>query len=83
VPRAGLPPAGGALQYICISDFVSKIDGVHNPLGCTTRNCPRRHVLLPALGQFAAADKAELLQSLPRMKGTRVAPMITLIQGRN
>ena len=82
-PRAGPPLAGGAPQYICVSDFVSKIDGVRYPLGCTTPNCPRRHVPLPALGQFAAADKAELLQSLSRMKGTRVAPMIALIQGRN
>ena len=40
---------------------MSKIDGVHYPLGCTTPNCPRRHVPLPALGQFAAVDKAELL----------------------
>ena len=82
-PRAGPQPAGGAPQYICVSDFVSKIDSVRYPLGCTTPNCPRRHVPLPALGQFAAADKAELLQSLSRMKGTRVAPMIALIQGRN
>ena len=66
-----------------VLDFVSKIDGVRYPLGCTTPNCPRRHVPLLALGQFAAADKAELLQSLSHMKGTRVAPMITLIQERN
>ena len=83
VPRAGPPPASGALQYICVSDFVSKIDGVRYPLGCTTPICPRRHIPLPALGQFAAVDKAELLQSLSRIKGTRVAPMIALIQGRN
>jgi hypothetical protein len=82
--RTGPPPAGGAPQYICVSDFVSKIDIVCFPLvGCTTPHCPRRHVPLPVLGQFAVVDKAELLQSLSRMKGTRVAPMIALIQGRN
>ena len=35
-----------APQYIWVSDFVSKIDGVRYSLGCTTPNCPRRHVPL-------------------------------------
>ena len=83
--RVGPPPALGnaQYQYICVSDFVSKLDAVRYPIGCLTPGCSRRHIPLPAPGQFSAADNAELLQSLSRMIGTRVAPMTTLIQSRN
>ena len=81
--RAGPPPAAGTSPYSCVSDFVTKIDPVRYPQGCTTVNCPRRHIPLPSPGQFSAVDKAELLQSLSKMKGTRTAPMIALIQSRN
>ena len=79
------PPALGNAQhqYICVSDFVSKQDAVRYSIGCLTPGCARRHTPLPAPGQFSAADKAELRQSLSRMKGTRVAPMTALIQSRN
>ena len=69
-------------QYICVSDFVTKLDGTRYPHGCTTTGCSRRHIPLPPIGQFAAADKQEILQSLSRMKGTRVAPMVALVQSR-
>ena len=81
--RTGPPPSTASAPYICVSDFVTKLDGNRYPLGCTTPNCPRRHIPLPAQGQFAAADKAELLLSISRMKGTRSAPMLALVQGRN
>ena len=69
-------------QYICVSDFVTKLDGTRYPHVCTTMGCSRRHIPLPSIGQFAAADKQEILQSLSRMKGTRVAPMVALVQSR-
>jgi hypothetical protein len=34
------------------------------------------------VGQFSAVKKAEILQSLQKMKGTRVSSMVTLVQGR-
>ena len=72
----------GPTPYICVSDFVTKLDGARYPQGCTTAACSRRHIPLPPIGQFAAVDKQEILQSLSRMKGTRVAPMIALVQSR-
>ena len=69
-------------QYICVSDFVTKLDGTRYPQGCTTTACSRRHIPLPPIGQFAAADKQEILQSLSRMKGTKVASMVALVQSR-
>ena len=69
--------------YICVSDFVTKLDATQFPGGCTTSACRRRHIPLPPPGQFAAADKAELLTSIGHMKGTRVAAMAALVQGRN
>jgi hypothetical protein len=72
----------GPTPYICVSDFVTKLDGTRYPQGCTTAACSRRHIPLPPIGQFAAADKQEILQSLSRMKGTRVAPMVALVQSR-
>ena len=69
--------------YICVSDFVTKLDAAQFPGGCTTAACRRRHISLPPLGQFAAADKAELLTSIGHMKGTRVTAMAALVQGRN
>ena len=69
--------------YICVSDFVTKLDATQFPGGCTTAACRRRHIPLPPLGQFAAADKTELLTSIGHMKGTRVTAMAALVQGRN
>jgi len=70
--------------YICESDFVTKLDVTQFPGGCTTAACRRRHIPLPPLGQFAAADKTELLTSIGHMKGTRrVTAMAALVQGRN
>jgi hypothetical protein len=66
-----------------VSDFVTKLDATQFPGGCTTSACRRRHIPLPPPGQFAAADKAELLTSIGHMKGTRVAAMAALVQGRN
>ena len=74
--------AAQAGPFICVSDFVAKLDGVRFPNGCTTPSCGRRHIPLPPVGQFSAADKAEILQSLQKMKGTRVPSMVTLVQGR-
>eukprot|EP01036_Dinobryon_divergens_P035617 gene35617-46192_t len=75
--------AAQAGPFICVSDFVAKLDGVRFPNGCTTPSCGRRHIPLPPVGQFSAADKAEILQSLQKMKGTRVPSMVTLVQGRS
>jgi len=69
--------------YICVSDFVTKLDATQFTGGCTTAACRRRHIPLPPPGQFAAADKAELLTSIGHMKGTRVTAMAALVQGRN
>ncbi len=66
--------------YICVSDFVTKLDATQFPGGCTTAACRRRHIPLPPLGQFATADKTELLTSIGHMKGTAMA---ALVQGRN
>ncbi len=61
--------------YICVSDFETKLDATPFPGGRTTSACRRRHIQLPPPGQFAAADKAELLPSIGHMKGTRVTAM--------
>ena len=83
---SAVPPvanrAAQAGPFICVSDFVAKLDSVRFPHGCTTPSCGRRHIPLPPVGQFSAADKAEILQSLQKMKGTRVPSMVTLVQGR-
>ena len=73
-PPPGVPsvPQGtstGRPSFICFQDFVSKLDRARFPLGCTSSSCSRRHVPLPAPGAFAAADKAEILQSIARSKG--------------
>jgi hypothetical protein len=81
-PSAVPPVANRAAQagpFICVSDFVAKLDSVRFPHGCTTPSCGRRHIPLPPVGQFSAADKAEILQSLQKMKGTRVPSMVTLV----
>ena len=77
--RAGTAP----LNYICVHDFVAKLDAAQFPRGCTIPGCKRRHVPLPPPGQFAAADKAEILASIGQMKGTHTAAMTALVQSRN
>jgi hypothetical protein len=77
--RAGTAPP----NYICVHDFVAKLDATQFPSGCTIPGCKRRHIPLPPPGQFAAGDKAELLASIGQMKGTRTAAMAALVQGRN
>ena len=80
IPGVGRPAP--ATPYICVSDFMLKLDGTRIPAGCSTPSCPRRHIPLPPVGQFAAGDKAEILQSLQKMKGTRVPSMVALVQAR-
>ena len=84
VPVAGAGRQGPPIApYICVSDFVFKLDAARFPNGCSTpNNCLRRHIPLPPVGQFAAADKTEILQSLQKMKGTRVPSMVALVQAR-
>lgn len=81
-PAAGVGRPGPTPAFICVSDFVGKLDAVRFPNGCSTPNCSRRHVPLPPAGQFAAADKTEILQSLQKMKGTLVPSMVALVQAR-
>ena len=79
---SGIGRAAPATPYICVSDFMLKLDGARFPVGCSTPSCSRRHIPLPPVGQFAAVDKAEILQSLQKMKGTRVPSMVALVQAR-
>ena len=48
----------------------SKVHITHFPQGCATSGCTRRHIPAPLPGQFSATDKAEVLASLLKMKGT-------------
>ena len=77
-PAAGGQPA--RQQYICVSDFMTKLDAARYPSGCTTVGCVRRHIPLPPVGQFAPADKADILRSIGRMRGNQTAPMLALVQ---
>ena len=84
-PSVPAPNRNGSTppSYICVTDFVTKLDASQFPGGCVTSACTRRHIPLPPPGQFAAADKAELLTSIGHMKGTRVTAMAALVQARN
>jgi len=78
----GDKPAKGA--YICVSDFMHKVDPVVNPAGCRKgeADCNQRHIPKPNPGQFAAKDRAEILRSISRLQnlpGARRQEMMDFI----